>query len=48
MQPWLDTTLYPDVDPPEEMVTLYLAEILLNFTVIISSPQSSVQSPESG
>lgn len=22
MQPWLDTTLYPDVDPPEEMVTL--------------------------
>jgi hypothetical protein len=22
MQSWLDTTLYPDVDPPEEMVTL--------------------------
>ena len=22
MQPWLDTTLYPDVDPPEEMFTL--------------------------
>lgn len=22
MQPWLDTTLYPDVEPPEEMATL--------------------------
>ena len=22
MQPWLDTTLYPDVEPPEEMTTL--------------------------